>query len=100
MIWFSSMKIVDFIWLDQFTEKLETKHGVYPDEAEDVFANQPAIRRIENGNVSGENLYRALGQTSSGRYLAVFFVYKPMTRSALIISSRDMTYKERRSYHE
>jgi len=63
------MKIDDFIWLDEFTEKLETKHGVYPDEVEEVFANQPAIRRIQKGRVSGENLYRAMGQTSNGRYL-------------------------------
>lgn len=75
-------------------------NGVYPDEVEEVFANRPVIRRLEKGDVSGENLYRALGQTSSGRYLAVFFVYKPATQSVLIISSRDMTYKEQRSYHE
>jgi uncharacterized DUF497 family protein len=94
------MKIVDFVWLDQFTEKLETKHGVYPDEVKAVFAHQPKIRRLEKGHVRGEDFYRALGQTSSGRYLAVFFIYKPLTRSALVISSRDMTYKERKSYHE
>lgn len=93
------MKIVDFIWLDKFTEKLETKHGVYTDEVEEVFVNRPAIRLLEKGDVSGENLYRALGQTSSGRYLVVFFVYKPSTQSALVIRSRDMTYKERRSYY-
>ena len=63
------MKIDNFIWLDEFTEKLETKHGVYPDEVEEVFTYRPTIRRIQKGNVSGENLYRAFGQTSSGRYL-------------------------------
>ena len=68
------MKIVDFVWLDQFTEKLETKHGVYPDEVKAVFAHQPKIRRLEKGHVRGEDFYRALGQTSSGRYLAVFFM--------------------------
>ena len=93
------MNIDDFIWLDEFAEKLETKHGVYPDEVEEVFANKPVIRKIEKGRVSGENLYRALGQTASGRYLVVIFVYKPATRSVLVISARDMDYKERKSYH-
>lgn len=93
------MNIGDFIWLDEFTDKLEVKHGVYPDEVEEIFANQPLIRKIEKGRVSGENLYRALGQTASGRYLVVIFVYKPATRSALVISARDMDYKERKSYY-
>lgn len=32
------------------------------------------------------------------RYLSVFFVYKPDTVTAIIMSARDMTDKERRSY--
>ncbi len=43
------------------------------------------------------NVYRALGQTDAGRYLAVFFVYKG-DRKALTISARDMDGKERRRY--
>jgi uncharacterized protein len=93
------MIINGFIWLDEFTEKLEAKHGVYPNEVEEVFANRPEIRKLEKGRVSGEHLYRALGQTSSGRYLVIIFVYKPTTRSALVISSRDMDLKERKSYY-
>ncbi len=94
------MKIANFIWLDEFIEKLEAKHGVYSDEVEEVFANRPAIRRIQKGKVSGENLYRALGQTASGRYLVIIFVYKSTTHSVLIISARDMDHRERKSYHE
>lgn len=93
------MKINDFIWLNEFLEKLEVKHGVYPNEVEEVFLNQPKFRRLEQGRVRGEHLYRALGQTFDGRYLVVIFVYKPVTGSALVISARDMEPKERRSYH-
>ncbi|PIQ94704.1 MAG: hypothetical protein COV68_03235, partial [Nitrospirae bacterium CG11_big_fil_rev_8_21_14_0_20_41_14] len=46
--------------------------------------------------VKGEDLYRALGQTDSGRYLTVFFIYKE-THEALVISARDMTDKERKN---
>jgi uncharacterized DUF497 family protein len=45
----------------------------------------------------GENVYRALGQTDGGRYLAVFFIYK-RDRKALPISARDMDGKERKGY--
>jgi len=40
---------------------------------------------------------RALGQTDSGRYLTIFFIYKE-THEALVISARDMTDKERKNY--
>jgi uncharacterized DUF497 family protein len=32
------------------------------------------------------------------RYLAVFFIYKPMLKTAVIISARDMSDKERKAY--
>lgn len=92
------MRIDDFIWLDQFEEKLEVKHNVFPEEAEEVFRSRPRFKKIGKGKVRGENLYRALGQTESGRYLAVIFIYKPTVRKALVISARDMDKKERKSY--
>jgi hypothetical protein len=57
----------------------------------------PRYRFIETGDIEGENLYAALGQTEEGRYLTVYFVHKK-TGEALIVSARDMTRKERRTY--
>lgn len=91
------MKIKDVIWLDPIVEKLQRKHNVWQDEVEEVFDNRPRVKRIGNGDVSGEDLYRALGQTDSGRCLAVFFIYKG-AKQALVISAREMNPKERRSY--
>lgn len=91
------MKITDIIWLTRFIEKIEQKHGVSTDEVEQVFTNHPQIRLIERGDVNGENLYRALGQTDGGRFLGVFFIYKGENR-ALIISARDASSRERKSY--
>jgi len=91
------MKIKDVIWLDQIVEKLQRKHNVWQDEVEEVFVNRPHVKLIERGDISGENLYRALGQTESGRYLAVFFIYKGANQ-ALVISAREMNTNERRSY--
>lgn len=91
------MKVTDIIWLARFVEKIERKHGVSTDEVEQVFANRPRAHLIERGHVSGENLYRAIGQTDGGRYLVVFFIYKGENR-ALIISARDASPRERRSY--
>ena len=91
------MKIVGFIWLEEIVEKLEVKHQVFPDEVEQVFGNQPSVKRMNRGRFRGEDVYRALGQTDAGRYLVVFYIYK-LTREALILSARDMDHKERRSY--
>ncbi len=45
----------------------------------------------------GEDVYSAQGRTDAGRYLIVFFIYKP-DHLALIVSARDMDAKERRRY--
>lgn len=68
------MKIRKIIWLVQFVEKIERRHGVGVDEVEQTFANHPCIHRIEKGDIKGEDIYRLLGQTDEGCYLAVFFI--------------------------
>jgi uncharacterized DUF497 family protein len=91
------MVIQGFIWIADIVDKLEEKHFVSVSEVERVFTRFPVFNRIQRGHVKDEDLYRALGQTESGRYITVFFIYK-MTRDALVISARDMTEKERRQY--
>lgn len=91
------MLINGFIWREDIIDKLVRKHDVTPDEVEEVFTGNPIFLRIEKGKVDGEHLYSALGQTMSGRYLAVFFIYK-RSRQALIVTAREMNGKERRYY--
>lgn len=91
------MKVTGIIWLRDVVDKLAWKHNVTTDEAEEIFDSSPRYRLIETGAVDGENLYTALGQTEEGRYLTVYFVHKK-TGEALVISAKDMTKKERRTY--
>lgn len=91
------MKITGIIWLRDVVDKLLRKHNVTVDEAEEILDHAPSYRFIETGDVAGEDLYAALGQTRAGRYLIVYFLYKT-TGEALVISARDMTKKERRAY--
>jgi len=92
-----TIRVDEFIWLREIVEKLLDKHDISPEEAEQVFFNHPRYRFHEKGHVQGEDMYTALGQTDSGRYLVVFFIFKPFHR-ALIISARDMDRTERRQY--
>jgi hypothetical protein len=91
------MKITGIIWMRNVVDKLAWKHNVITDEVEVVFNHSPRYRFIETGDVNGENLYVALGRTDAGRYLIVYFIYKT-TGEALVVSAREMTKKERKTY--
>lgn len=93
------MKISGLIWIDEIIEKLLLKHNVQQREVREVLANGPYFRFIEKGHRQGEKVYAAMGQTDSGRYLIVFFVFK-IDKRALILSARDMTLKERKIYEQ
>jgi len=91
------MKVTGLIWLRGVIDKLASKHNVSTDEVEEVFEHAPRYRFIEIGDVEGEDVYAALGRSVAGRYLIAYFIHKA-TGEALIISAREMTGKERRSY--
>lgn len=90
---------IDFILCPESIEyKLESKYSVTFREARQVLLNNPRIRFVEKGYTKGNDVYGAFGQTLAGRYLSVFFVYKPEMATAIIISARNMSKKERKSY--
>ncbi|MBI3740770.1 MAG: BrnT family toxin [Chloroflexi bacterium] len=89
------MDILDVVILDE--EKLERKHGIKPREIFELLDSDPKIFFDEKGNIPGEDVYAAMGQTYGGRYLIVFFIYKK-NKVALITSARDMISKERKRY--
>ena len=92
------MKIDYFDWKPRFVEKLELKHQVSVNEVEELFFIYTQFRKAGKGKTKGEDLYQATGQTRDGRYLIVYFIYKPRIKTAMVISARDMDGSERRSY--
>ena len=91
------MKITECLWIDKFVDKIISNNNVYPDEVEEVLSKRPLILKLEKGNVKGEDLYVAFGNTNAGRHLTILFVKKKNSR-ALVISARDMSKKERKRY--
>jgi hypothetical protein len=91
------MRISGIIWLEDIVDKLDQKHAIQKHEVKEVFADEVWFRFVEKGHRSGENLYSAFGQTETGRYVIVFFVHK-RDGQALVISAREMTETERRTY--
>ncbi len=91
------MYIADITWLPQVIDKLAWKHSVMPEEVDQILFSKPFYRKVQKGHIPGEDVYAAMNRTDAGRYLIVFFIYKP-NREALILSARDMDKKERRQY--
>ncbi len=79
-------------------EKIWRKHRVDEDEVNEILGlHETHFKKLEKGHVVGEDLYGAYGQTESGRYLSVFFIYK-RDHEAFVISACDMDAKERKRY--
>ncbi|PKO20595.1 MAG: hypothetical protein CVU38_19270 [Chloroflexi bacterium HGW-Chloroflexi-1] len=91
------MKMTGIIWLEDIVDKLEREHAVWKHEVKEVFTDRVWFRFVEKGHRPGENLYSAFGQTEAGRYVIVFFVHK-RDGQALVISAREMTETERKTY--
>jgi hypothetical protein len=70
------IKINRIIWKESFVEKIESKHHVTMFEVEEILHGKKKVCRIARGDVKGEDVYLALGKTSAGRYLSVFFIFK------------------------
>ncbi len=93
------MKITEIIWLEDIVSKINIKHNVSKREVLEVLSSKPYFLFVEKGFRKGENVYSGMGITQTGRYLIVFFVYK-RNKTALIISARNMTNKERKKYEK
>ncbi len=92
------MQIESIVCPEHIEGKLEAKHGVTYREARQALLGRSRIRFAERGHTEGEDVYAGFGQSLGGRYLAVFFIYKPTSKTAVIISAREMSEKERRTY--
>ena len=91
------MEISRIIWLEDIVEKLIWKHNVEEIEVIEVLENKPIFQYKEKEYKPGEDVYAAFGQTNTGRFLSIFFVYTKDNR-AIIVSAREMTEKERKKY--
>jgi hypothetical protein len=92
------MQIDYIVCPETIEEKLIKKHHVTLREVRQALLNNPRIRFAEKGYTAGEDVYAAFSQTFGGRYLSVFFIFKSNDNTAVIISARDMSQKERKAY--
>lgn len=72
------------------------KHNVFPMECEQVFFNVPILFGDDLEHSKGEKRYYILGKTDEGRKLFVAFTIRD--NLIRVISTRDMSKKERKIY--
>lgn len=85
-----------FDWDQGNVDKNWELHRVAFWESEEVFFNEPLVVRSDLPHSTHEGRYVALGRTDAGRLLFLSFTVR---RSLIrIISARDMTRREARTY--
>ena len=87
------MRVSEFEWDDGNVLHLALQHGIEPEEAEEVFAVAPLVRRTKRAH------YAAFGPTRTGRLLVIVFAYAGRGR-ARVITGWDMNTAERRYYQK
>jgi len=85
-----------FDWDGANLAKNWEKHHVTPWECEQTFFNLPLVVADDSAHSLTEARYYVLGQTDGGRRL--FLVFTIRNRKVRMISARDMSVKERRTY--
>jgi uncharacterized DUF497 family protein len=85
------MRIQDIAWPAGIREKVETKHGLSPDEVEEAIMDRHAYLRIAR-----RGRYFVFGRSNSGAYIISVVAVERGT--ARVISARSMTAQEQRTY--
>ena len=91
-------KITGFEWDEGNLHKSIDKHGITPQETEEIFFNQPLLIVDDTAHSQNETRYYALGRTHLGKQLFVAFTVRENKIRA--ISSRLMSRKEREIYEQ
>lgn len=88
--------ITGFDWDSGNLDKNMEKYGVSYGECEEVFFNEPFFTYSDDRHSSGEKRYYVLGETNAQRRLFIVFTIR---RSLIrVISARDMSTRERKTY--
>lgn len=92
------IKILGFEWDKGNVDKSYQKHGITPNEAEEVFVDKNVGVERDIKHQESEERYIAIGMTLNEKLLFVVFTVRG--NLIRVISSRKANKKERRLYEE
>lgn len=91
-------KVIGFEWDKGNTDKSYQKHGITPNQAEEIFLDKDVLLQEDIAHSQTEQRLIAIGKTETKKILFVVFIERRgMIR---IISARGANKKERRKYEE
>jgi|SRR3989344_6934103 len=91
-------KLTGFQWDKWNADKSYQKHGITPNEAEEVFLDENVLLLDYIKHSQTEKRFVAIGKTTEKRILFVVFTVR--RKKIRIISARVANQKERRRYEE
>lgn len=91
-------KITGFEWDKGNIDKSYEKHGITPNEAEEVFVDEDVLLQDDVNHSQKEARFTAIGKTSQEHVLFVVFTVRGT--KIRIISARRVNIKERREYEK
>ena len=89
-----------FDWDDGNSSKSLDKHDVSQQEAEQVFVDPRVLVFVDERHSGEEQRFHAYGMTPLGRWLQVSFTLRQTETLIRVISSHDMSRKERARYEQ
>jgi uncharacterized DUF497 family protein len=92
--------MIRFDWDEKKNRSNRKKHGVWFEEALQVFDDLSALRYYDQDHSVEEDRFLMLGMSASNRTLVVVFCERESPSLIRIISARKATKKELRAYEE
>ncbi|MDP3982883.1 MAG: BrnT family toxin [bacterium] len=94
----SVQSVVEFEWDDGNVDKSYQKHGIAPNEAEEVFLDSNLGIVPDPGHSGSEGRFVAIGKTTENKVL--FIVFTMRNQRLRVISARIANRRERRKYEQ
>ncbi|RYZ88170.1 MAG: BrnT family toxin [Proteobacteria bacterium] len=91
--------MLEFVWDERKNRANRSKHGIWFEEARQVFHDPRALKFYDSENSVTEDRFLLLGESEPNRVLMIVFCERDGT-DIRIISARKATKKERNRYEE
>ncbi len=92
--------MIRFEWDEKKNYSNRKKHGVWFEEAQQVFDDAAALRYFDQEHSENEDRFLLLGMSASNRTLVVVFCERERPSVIRIISARKATQKELKFYEK
>ena len=92
--------MIRFEWDEEKNRLNRKKHGLWFEEATQVFNDPHSRFFLDKDHSNDEERYAAIGYSSEDRILVVIHCYRESNEIIRIISARVATKKERKYYYE